>query len=81
MAIWEAWINFVQVFLNKQTNNRSVLHLVPQLLLWDAPHDSALISLLMHFMPTQLTNTVKGDLHPVSAEHECRFFGSISKVF
>ncbi len=69
VPIWKAWLNFVQVFLDKQTNNVSVLHLVPLLLPWDAPHDSSVIGLLMHYMPTQLTNLVKGDLHPASAEH------------
>ena len=68
VAIWKASLNFVQVFLDKQTNDGSVLHLVPLLLPWDAPHDSPVISLLMHYMPTQLTNLVKGDLHPESAE-------------
>jgi len=56
VATWKAWLNFVQVFLNKQTNDGRVLHLVPPLLPWDAPHDSSIIVLLMHYMPTQLTN-------------------------
>ena len=68
VAIWKAWLNFVPVFLKKQTNDGSVLHLVPPLLPWDAPHDNPVIGLLMHYMPTQLTNSVKGDLHPASAE-------------
>ena len=59
----------MQVFLDKQTNDGSIIHLVPPLLPWDAPHDSSVIGLLMHYMPTQLTNLVKGDLHPASAEH------------
>ena len=32
VAIWKARLNFVQVFLDKQTNDGSVLHLVPPLL-------------------------------------------------
>jgi hypothetical protein len=68
MAIWKAWLNFVQVFLDKQTINGYVLHLVPLLFLWDAPHDNLVIGLLMHYMPNQLTNSVTGDLHPASAE-------------
>jgi hypothetical protein len=43
VAIWEAWLIFVQVFISKQTNDGIVLHLVPPLLPWDAPHDSSLI--------------------------------------
>jgi hypothetical protein len=58
----------VQVFLDKQTIDGSALHLVPPLLPWDAPHDSSVIALIMHYMPTQLTNLVKGDLHPASAK-------------
>jgi hypothetical protein len=57
------------IFVDKQTNDGSVLHLVPPLLPWDAPHYTLLIALLMHYMPSQLTNLVKGDLHPASAEH------------
>jgi len=72
VAIWTAWLNFVPVFLDKQTIDGSVLHLVPPLLLWNAPHDSSVIVLLMHYMPTQLTNSVKGDLHPASAKRSDR---------
>jgi hypothetical protein len=68
VAIWTAWLNFVPVFLGKQTINGSVLHLVPPLLPWDAPHDEDVAALIMHYMPTQLTNSVKGDLHPASAK-------------
>jgi len=68
LAIWTAWLNFVPVFLDKQTIDGSVLHLVPPLLPWDASHDVKVIVLLMHYMPSQLTNSVKGDLHPASAE-------------
>ena len=68
VAIWTAWLNFVPVFLEKQTNDGSVLHLVPPLLPWDTPHNDNVIALLMHYMPTQLTNSVKGDLHPASAK-------------
>ena len=68
VAIWTAWLNFVPVFLDKQTNDGSDLHLVPPLLPWNAPHDSSVIVLQMHYMPTQLTNSVKGDLHPASAK-------------
>ena len=56
VAIWKAWLNFVAVFLNKQMKYGSILH------------DDKVIGLLMHYMPTQLTNSVKGDLHPASAE-------------
>jgi hypothetical protein len=68
VAIWAAWLQFVQVFLDRQTNNGSVLHLIAPLLPWDTPHGSLVMGLLMHYMPTQLTNSVKGDLHPASAE-------------
>jgi len=68
VAIWTAWLIFVQVFLDKQTIDGSVLHLVPPLLPWRASHDVRVIVLLMHYMPSQLTNSVKGDLHPASAE-------------
>ena len=68
VAIWTAWLNFVPVFLDKQTIDGSVLHLVPPLLPWDASHFVNVVALLMHYMPTQLTNSVKGDLHPASAE-------------
>jgi hypothetical protein len=68
VAIWTAWLNFVPVFLGKQTINGSVLHLVPPLLPCDAPHDEDVAALIMHYMPTQLTNSVKGDLHPASAK-------------
>jgi hypothetical protein len=68
VAIWTAWLNFVPVFLDKQTIDGSVLHLVPPLLPWDAPHGDNVAALLMHYMPTQLTNSVKGDLHPASAK-------------
>jgi hypothetical protein len=68
VAIWTAWLNFVPVFLGKQTIDGSVLHLVPPLLPWDAPHDDNVAALIMHYMPTQLTNSVKGDLHPASAK-------------
>ena len=52
------------VFLDKETIDGSVLHLVPLLLPWDAPHGVNVAALLMHYKPTQLTNSVKGDLHP-----------------
>jgi hypothetical protein len=39
VAIWTAWLNIVQVFLDKQMINGSVLHLVPPLLPWCASHD------------------------------------------
>jgi hypothetical protein len=68
VAIWTAWLNFVPVFLDKQTIDGSVLHLVPPLLPWDLSHFVNVVALLMHYMPTQLTNSVKGDLHPASAE-------------
>mgnify|MGYP006186698767 CR=1 FL=1 len=68
VAIWKARLNFVPVFLDKQMIDGSDHHLVPPLLPWDAPHDSSVIVLLMRYMPTQLTNSVKGDLHPASAE-------------
>ena len=68
VAIWKAWLNFVPVFLDKQMIDGSDLHLVPPLLPWDAPHDSSVIILLMHYMPTQLTNSLKGNLHPASAK-------------
>ena len=32
VAIWKAWLNFVPVFLDKQTIDGSVLHHVPPLL-------------------------------------------------
>ncbi len=68
VAIWKARLNFVPVFLDKKTIDGSDLHLVPPLLPWDAPHDSSVIVLLMHYMPTQLTNSLKGDLHPASSK-------------
>jgi len=59
VAIWKAWLNLVPVFLDKQTVDGSILHLVPPLLPWDAPHDDKVIALLMHYMPTQLTNSYR----------------------
>ena len=52
VAIWTAWLIFVQVFLYKQTIDGSVLHLVPPLLPWHAYHDFKVIVLLMHYMPS-----------------------------
>ena len=69
MAIWMAWLVFVQVFVDKLTIDGSTLHLVPPLLPWEAHSEVLLICLLMHYMPTKLTNLVKGGLHPASAEH------------
>ena len=68
VAIWMAWLIFVPVFLDKQTIDGSVLHLVPPLLPWDAPYGDNVAALLMHYMPSQLTNSVKGDLHPACAK-------------
>jgi hypothetical protein len=76
VAIWKAWLNYVPVFLDKQMINGSILHLVPPLLPWNAPHDSSVIVLLMHYIPTQLTNSVKGDLHPASAKRSDGSFRS-----
>jgi len=56
VAIWKTWLNFVAVFLDKQMKDGSILR------------GNKVIGLLMHYMPTQLTNSVKGDLHPASAE-------------
>ena len=75
VAIWTAWLNFVPVFLDKQTNDGSDLHLVPLLLPWNALHDSSVIVLLMHYMPTQLTNSVKVDFHPG------KFFSALQDSF
>jgi hypothetical protein len=70
VAIWMAWlVFFVQVFVNKQTIDGSTLHLVPPLLPWEAHPEILLVCLLMQYMPTQLTNSIKGGLHPGSAEH------------
>ena len=69
MTIWMAWLVFVKVFVNKQTINGSTLHLVPPLLPWEAHPKMLLICLLMHYMPTQLINLLKGGLHPASAEN------------
>ncbi len=44
IAIWTAWLIFVQVFLDKQTIDGSVLHLVPPLLPWHASHDVKVLS-------------------------------------
>ena len=68
-SIWTAWLVFVLVFADKQTIDRSTLQHVPPLLLWEARPEMSLICLLMHYMPTKLTNSVKGGLHPASAEH------------
>ena len=57
-------------------NNGSFLNLLPPLLLWNAPHDSSDIGLLMHYLPTQLTNLVKGVFHPASAERSNGFLRS-----
>ena len=54
VAIWTAWLVFVQVLINKQTINGSTLHLVPPLLPWEAHPEMSLICLLMHYMPTKL---------------------------
>ena len=70
VAIWTAWLVFVLIFVDKQTIGEITLHLVPPLLLWESHPEMSLICLLMHYMPTQLTNLVRGDLHPpASAEH------------
>ena len=68
VAIWTAWLIFVQVFLDKQMIDGSVFHLVPPLLPWHASHDVKVIVLLMHYMPSRLTNSMKGDLHSASAK-------------
>jgi hypothetical protein len=68
-AIWTAWLVFMLVFVDKRMINGSTLHLVPPLLPWEAHPEMSLICLLMHNMPTKLTNLVKGCLHPASAKH------------
>ena len=68
VAIWMAWLVYVQVFVNKQTIYGSTLHLDPPLLPWEAHPEMLLICLLMHYMLAQLINLLKGGLHPASAE-------------
>jgi hypothetical protein len=68
VAIWEAWLDFVPVFLNEHTITGSVRHLIPPLLSWGKPHENLMITLSMRYMPTRLTTSVMGDLHPVSTE-------------
>ena len=63
VAIWKAWLNFVQVFLDKQTNDGSVIHLVPSLLPWNAPHDSSVIGLLMLCSPPVIISQCPNPVH------------------
>ena len=68
--IWKSWLNFIPVFDGKQTVDRSTLRLVPPSLPWLDQwnlNDKGILTLLMHYMPTQLSNSLSVDLHPATA--------------
>ena len=68
--IWKSWLNFIPVFDGKQTVDGSTLRLVPPSLPWSDQwnlDNKGILTLLMHYMPTQLSNSLSNDLHPVTA--------------
>lgn len=68
ISIWTQWLVFVRVIINMRTKDESSLHLVPPELPWTLKNDLPVVFLLVNYMPTNLTNLVKGSLHPASAE-------------
>lgn len=69
IEIWAAWLAFVRVFNGKETVNGTQPHLVHPELPWDeqGKDDIPNVLLLMHYMPTELTNAFSINQHPASA--------------
>jgi hypothetical protein len=68
--IWKSWLNFIPVFDGKQTVDGSTLRLVSPSLHWSDQlnlDNKGIFTLLMHYMPTQLSNSLSNDLHPATA--------------
>jgi hypothetical protein len=68
--IWKSWLNFIPVFDGKQTVDGSTLQLVPPSFPWLDQwnlDDKGILTLIMHYMPTQLSNSLSDDLHPATA--------------
>ncbi len=70
VEVWKAWLRFVLVIDGKKTVDGLQVHLVPPHLPWLAPNqeDLKLVSLVMHYMPTKMANSVSHQLHPASAK-------------
>ena len=68
--IWKSWLNLIPPFEGKHTVDGSELRLVPPSLPWSDQwnlEDNRILTLLMHYMPTKLSNSVSDDLHPATA--------------
>ena len=68
--IWKSWLNFIPVFDGKQTVDGSTLQLVPPSFPWLDQwnlDDKGILTLIMHYMPTQLSKSLSDDLHPATA--------------